>query len=524
MNKKPSQTSILFKKAESKLDQIYKSKDGAYILDCFANGKNLYMRSDRLESSSFDMTWINKIEACIPDLGDIINNPRENTKSVTSIVPVELAKKTNAESVRHLASHTQFIKEVNENGSVIPSKILTINNEQDLHTYENKFIATLVRKLVLFIEKRYEFIQKFAPLHDEEVLYFKSKTTIDGAEVEVETKVKVRSESETEVADISNRYVSRINEIREYVQHFYKSPFMKAMKTEKNVRAPILMTNILRKNVKYHNCYELYRFIEKYDNLGVAYKVDDDVYDFSPEEMKQMAKLMGYNYLSLKAKDKKKYLKQTAKTYKPRILTSLDDESFVYGDLYKGPIEFLRVDEGYLDYLANLNKVEMPSRPNKQEKEYFKEDVEAKKKALKEKAELEKLLRRKKKEQQEFEKKAKAIIAQREKEEALARAAEEEKRRLEEEARIEAMRQNLIKDAKEYKKEHKQEKNKIEEEKVEQKEPVVEEPIPNQPVEEQPLENQEVTPAEVVEQPQVVENQEVIEQPETNEETDKKEE
>ena len=455
---KPRQTALLFNKVEEKMNPVLKTKDGAYILECFKNGKNSYMRSDRLESSSFDMTWINKIEECIPDLGDIVNNPRETTKSVSNIVPVELAKKTNAESVRHLASHTQYIKDVTASGSVIPSKILNIANEQDLHTYENRFIATLIRKLMLFIEKRYEFIQKFAPLHDEEVLYFKSKTTIDGAEVEVETKVRVRSESETEVADISNRYVSRINQIRDYVQHFYKSPFMKVMKTDKNVKAPILMTNILRKNVKYHHCYELYRFIEKYDALGIGYKVDDAVQEFNDDEMTQMAKVMTTNYLALKAKDKKKYLKQTSKVYKPRVLTSLDDEPFVYGNLLKGPIEFIRVDQAYLDYLENINKVEMPERPNKQEKEYFKEDVEEKKKAKREKSELEKAVRRKKKEAAEFEKKAKAIIAQREKEEALERQKQEELHRLEEEKKIEAMRQSLIQDAKKLSEEHKEEK------------------------------------------------------------------
>lgn len=456
--KKPSQNAVLFKKLESKIDPLYKSKDGAYILECFENGKNKYLRTDRLESSSFDITWVDKIEDCIPDLGDIIANPRETTKSVSSIVPVELAKKTNAESVQHLASHTQYIKEVTEKGDIIPSKVLNIGNEQEIHTYENRFIATLVRKLVLFIEKRYEYVQKFAPLHDEEILYFKSKTTIDGAEVEVETKIRVKSESETEVADISNRYVSRINQIRDYVQHFYKSPFMKAMKTDKNVKAPILMTNILRKNVKYHHCYELYRFIERYDALGVGYKVDENLQDFDQTEMKQMAKIMATNYLALKAKDKKKYLKQTSKVYKPRVLTSLDDEAFVYGDYIKGPIEFLRVDQGYLDYLENKDKVEMPPRPNKQEKEYFKEASEAKKKALKEKSELEKLARRKKKEAAEFEKKAKAIVARREKEEALEREKQAKLAKLAEEKKIEAMRQSLIKDAKQLKQETKEDK------------------------------------------------------------------
>ena len=93
------------------------------ILEALTNGKNTYMRLDRTESSSFDKTWIEVIEGVIFDLGEIVQNPRLNTKTEGAIVPVELARKTNAESVQHLASHTQFVKEIDEYGNVIPSKI-----------------------------------------------------------------------------------------------------------------------------------------------------------------------------------------------------------------------------------------------------------------------------------------------------------------------------------------------------------------------------------------------------------------
>lgn len=458
--KETSQTSRLFKKVESKIDPILKEKDGKYIYDCFKNGKNLYMRSDRLESSSFDTSWVDKIEECIPDLADIIANPKETTKAVANLVPIELARKTTAESVMHLASHSQYVKDITENGDIIPGKVLNIANEAELHTYENRFIATLVRKLLLFIEKRYEFVQHFAHLHDEEVLYFKSKTMVNGAEVEVETKVKVKSPSETKSAELSSKYYKKVTKIREYVLYFYKSPLLKALKTEKNVRAPILMTNILRKNVKYHHCYELYRFIEKYDNLGVSYKVDENVQDFSTEEMDRIAKVMTTNYLTLKSKDKKKYLKQTTKTYKPKVLTSLDDESFVYGSYLSGPIEFLRVDQDYLDYRKESSKVEVPEKMNKQEKVYYKADVEKMKKVAKEESEIEKLARRKKKEQAEFEKKAKAIIAQREKQEAIERQKQEDIQRAKDEARIEEVRRALISKAKAFKQEQKESKKK----------------------------------------------------------------
>ena len=254
----------LFKKYLGKMDSLKKEKKASEIFASLSAGKNSYMRIDRLENSNFDFSWIKEIEDCIYDLGEIIANPREVTKTVTNIVPVELARKTNAESVQHLASHTQYIKEVKEDGDVVPNKILNIGSEEDIHTYENRFIATLVRRLVLFIQKRYEFVRNFSILHDEEILYYKTKSIVDGADVEIETKIKVKSPSDTKAADMSNKAVERILKIREYVLYFYGSKFMKELKTERDVRNPIVMTNILRKNPKYNHCYRLYKFIEKY--------------------------------------------------------------------------------------------------------------------------------------------------------------------------------------------------------------------------------------------------------------------
>ena len=438
----------LFGRYITKTKSLFTDESAREALTHLSEGQNSYMRMDRVESSSFDLSWIKKIEDCLFDLGDIITNPREVTASVANLVPVELARKTNAESVRHLASHTQYIKTVDERGQVIPSKILNIANETDIHTYENRFIATLVRRLVIFVEKRYEFVKAFAPLHDEEILYYKSKAIIGGEEVEVETKIKVRSNAENAVAQSSNSYIERIKNIREYVLYYYNSNFMRTMKTDHDVRAPIVMTNILRKNPKYHKCYELFNFIQRYENLGVAYKVNEDVFDYNEKELKELNMVMFANYLALKSKDKKNKLKAKNRVYKPKLLKSLEDEPFIYDELLKGPVEYVRVDEPYQQYLNSLVKEDLPVRPTKLEKEYYKEEIEQKKKNKEEQAEKEKLAKRKEKEQRAWEKKVQNIIAKRQKEEAEAERKRLEDIRLAEEQRIEEERQKLIDTAK----------------------------------------------------------------------------
>ena len=385
------------------------------IFGSLVNGKNSYLRLDRLESSMFDRTWIDKIEGVIFDLGEIIANPKQNTKVEGQLVPVELARKTGAESVQHLASHTQYVKEIDEYGNVIPSKILSMIADDDIRTYENRFIATFVRRLVLFIEKRYEFVSKFAELHDDHILYFKNESVVEGAVVEIETKIKVSHKSDDEVSLTSNAYVQKIKELRDYILYFYNSSFMKQLKTEKDVHNPIIQTNIIRKNPLYHHCYEVYRFLEKYDHLGVNYKVDENYSIFTQDEINELNHTLFATYLTLKGKDQSKTTKTNSRIYKPKILTSMDDEAFIYGPLLAGPIEFARIDEDYQKYLDSKLKKDLPSHPTKQEKEYYASEYEKRqenKQDLKQKNEF---IKRKEKEARDFAKKASKIDEEREK-------------------------------------------------------------------------------------------------------------
>ena len=444
MKKTVTTNKQLNKAYHSAMKKIVRDSHAREIYDSLSAGKNSYLRLDRLASSSFDKSWIEMIEGCIFDLGDIIANPRQHTKVIGNLTPVELARKVTSESVQHLASHTQYIKEVDDYGNVIPSKILSMSSDDDLHTYENRFIATFVRRLYLFISKRYEFVSKFAELHNEEVLYFKNKSIVDGAEVEIETKIKVSYKKEDEETKINSSYVERIKQTRDYISYFYNSPFMKQMKNEKNVRNPIVQTNIIRKNPKYRHCYEVYRFIETYDRLGVDYKIDENYSLFNDEEISELNRTLFANYVTLRGNNIAREKKVNTKVYKPKILTTLEDESFIYGPLLEGPISFARVDDAYQAYLDSKIKKDLPLHPTKKEKEYYADEYAAKKENQQDLKAKNDLLKRRQKELNAFEKKVKDILAKREQARLKLLEMEKEAIRKEEEDLLNAMRNEII--------------------------------------------------------------------------------
>ena len=457
MSKTRASLKSINKRYHSHMKMVTKGSREKDILDSLSNGKNSYLRLDRLESSSFDKSWIEEIEGVIFDLGEIISNPRQNTKVEGNLVPVELARKTNAESVQHLASHTQYVKEIDEYGNVIPSKILSMVSDDDIRTYENRFIATFVRRLVLFVEKRYEFVSKFAELHDDEVLYFKNKSFVDGATVEIETKIKISHKSDDELSLKSNAYVERIKKIRTYILYFYSSPFMQKLKTEKDVHNPILQTNIIRKNPKYHHCFEVYKFIEKYDQLGVNYKVDEHYSQFTEDEMNEINRTLFANYITLKGKDRSKNAKTNSKVYKPKILNSLDDESFIYGPLLSGPIEFVRTDEQYQQYLESKLRKDLPLHPTKAEKEYYADEYAAKAEFKQDQKQLNDLMKRVEKSVRDFNKQAAKIDKEREQARLELLRQEQEIIKKEENDLLTAARNELINASLGHKQEHDEE-------------------------------------------------------------------
>ena len=65
----------LFNKYIDKVKGLKKDKNIEAIYSSLLNGKNSYLRLSRKGSSSFDPSWIDVIEDCLYDLGEIISHP-----------------------------------------------------------------------------------------------------------------------------------------------------------------------------------------------------------------------------------------------------------------------------------------------------------------------------------------------------------------------------------------------------------------------------------------------------------------
>ena len=304
------------------------------LLEVRQQGKNYIRQTERLESKQFDSKFVDELEKGFDAIDTIITNPRTFIKDEPELVEAGLAKKINAQSITHLASHTQFVHSVDKKGNVTPEKILTIHAEIDTQIYENRFVMTLIKKCSLFIEKRFNYIKDHGETLDSDLILLKSTSNIDGAKYEIDSRIKVSSPSKDNGNKEKNEDIlKRLVVLRERCSYLMRSPFMvNDMAGAKDVANPIHMTNMIVKNPYYHAAYELWKFIDSYTDLGVSYSVSETEQDFTQEYFEEIFALVLADMLTLhsnRVKDRQIENKKVKdKIINPKVLFTLEDETF----------------------------------------------------------------------------------------------------------------------------------------------------------------------------------------------------
>ena len=224
-----------------------------------------------------DEEWISMIEDSLDAINTIIEKPRRFITTEEEVVPVSLAKKISADSVRHLSQNTQFLAP-SDDGGVHPTRILNVNTVETYDLYENRFIYHLIQRLLTFVDKRTDVI--FWSTGNEIRNRFKMHSKIDDAYEEIEYNVEMT---------VKNR------------QSFAGASFCQIMNGCSAVRSPIQRTNLIMKDPNYRKCYQLWQFMERYDKVGYNIDVQQQSLAFDDEYMVQMYTNLINNYAVFKS-------------------------------------------------------------------------------------------------------------------------------------------------------------------------------------------------------------------------------
>lgn len=248
-----------------------------------------------------DEEWISMIEDSLDAINTIIENPRRFITTEEEVVPVSLAKKISADSVRHLSQNTQFLAP-SDDGDVHPTRILNVSTVETYDLYENRFIYHLIHRLLTFVDKRTDVI--FWSTGNEIRNRFRMHSKIDDAYEEIEYNVEMTVKNRQSFAenDADNMDVfMRIDRVRRLVMALRGASFCQIMNGCSAVRSPIQRTNLIMKDPNYRKCYQLWQFMERYDKVGYNIDVQQQALAFDDEYMVQMYTNLINNYTVFKS-------------------------------------------------------------------------------------------------------------------------------------------------------------------------------------------------------------------------------
>jgi len=306
-----------YKKINTTFAGVNKSDEFAQIfMNILKSGNTTLYQKERRERRVFDDAWMSAVEAAVPVIDKITRNPRENLKQMQMIVPIERAKKTDKDTIRHLAANTQLIKSISREGVVTPSKVMTSFNESDYGTYENRFLKTLVDKLYVFIEKRYDIIVK--KMHTEYVNFLNVKSNVnwESANIDFDFTLKINQTLPEDEVDRKNQeLLDRMTSLRTSITNFKMSLFMNQMREFPPVNPPIMKTNVLTKNADFKQCYNLWLMMDSLDQIGFDIDVFERDVNFDEQYLDRLQNALMVMYATIADNQKDEFIMSQENPY-----------------------------------------------------------------------------------------------------------------------------------------------------------------------------------------------------------------
>ena len=458
-----------FEKFKDCTDQLDSDRLYESFRSSLSHSRSTIALNRRILEKDIDVSWVEAIETGLVSIDNVIRNPSKTITNVEEVVPIALSKKITVDSVKHLAQHTDLIQSVDpETGKITPSKVLNIHKEESYLTYENKFVNTLIDRLFIFVNKRYEKLK--AVSSSEEVFAMEYNTAFEsGSGRKMKMTLNIETSDSLEAADENGSTLwDRVEKIRRIVEGYKSSPFCQQM-GQNYIRPPVMRTNAIMKNVDLKACLVLWQFIEGYDKTGYEINVSDSAQKPDKEYVENLYDLSALNLLlfrSFTQDSEAEVLKtQKSKAAAPRVLRKFDKVSYDEHELVIGSDRLtddsalaqdnISENEKILAEIDKIIKIETEYYKAEEQKRLEAEEKERRRQEEERRIEEERRLAREKAEREEQERLEKARLEalrlekeriEREEQERLERERiERERAELEEQKRLDAERDELEK-------------------------------------------------------------------------------
>ncbi|MDD2207807.1 MAG: DUF2357 domain-containing protein [Bacilli bacterium] len=247
------------------LQSIVNNLNADETKDFITKTKSKVIAKKNSEKLTIDFSWVDIIIDAIPYLDNIIRNPRRFIVQEEDIIPIEKTKKVTEESIKHLAQHTSLIQEVDKDGVVKPIKLLNIFKEETIDLYENRFVYSLINNLYVFVQNQLAYKDEESSFKEIKTVNYEAKTKFKNEDINY--AISLKSVNYEKLASGPSKPLNlqeKIEEIRDILDDFKSSQFMKNMISATPVRSPIRKTNVILKDQNFIYALRLWEFLERF--------------------------------------------------------------------------------------------------------------------------------------------------------------------------------------------------------------------------------------------------------------------
>lgn len=255
-----------------------KSPLGDFLFNELQQGeKTIYNKTVR-ETKIFDGNFLDVVIGAYPSLLKICRDPKKTLAYMQEVVALEKAKKVDSESIRHLASHTQYIRDINEQNEVIPSKILSTYAEDNIGIYENRFIKSLINRVIVFLDTRLKLMDENLESISADEIRYKNNVKLSHRKIDLEMNIKISNEILDETQKARELFDKTKNALDKY-RALKGTGLYQAVAKLKDVVPPIMKTNIILHNPDFKIAYNLWLYIDRTTEVGYNVQSDEKTND-----------------------------------------------------------------------------------------------------------------------------------------------------------------------------------------------------------------------------------------------------
>lgn len=271
-----------------------------YLTTVMADNDN---GNDELSGNAYnrviDMEWVEMIEGKLPYIEKAIEEQRKFIEEYKEVDRIDKVKQVGKDAVQHLTQHANLIMAIEDDGSVIPERLLNTHREDSFATYENRFLHTLIFRTIAFVEARFRALQD-APNDSASKIHMDREVVIDNQKFgfnldhHAEKHERERVDREEDLAGLTD--YERIERIRMRLDDFVGTDLIKALKGCIAVKSPINKTNCIKQDPAFKQCYDLWVFIEGYRKTGYVLEKNEFEGQMPEDVQKDLYDVMAFQH------------------------------------------------------------------------------------------------------------------------------------------------------------------------------------------------------------------------------------